>query len=168
MSFNSICLAQTIEDKKENDLYMEKIKLSTKGNVFIDTIFTFRNYIENSDKKRIVCNDLSIEKNIDSLIWESKYLATNILPYLNTVNDIALISYRIDEQNNIIANFFISKRESRETVEMMRFKIVNKEIVGINISPGMFEGFITIEEFDRPKWDLFDNHNEWNHSIIED
>lgn len=163
--------SQTAENSFETDYYSEAIKLYQKVNEvyeYIDTIFIFRNYVENSDKRRIVCNDLSIEKNIDSLIWESKYLSSGILRYLNTINDFALISYRVDEQNNIIASFFISKSESGETVEMMRFKISNKEIIGINISPGMFEGFITVEEFDSPKWDLFDNHNEWDHIINED
>ena len=161
MILNLASFSQTAEDRSETNYYNEKIRLwqgVNKVEMFIDTIFTFRNYIENSDKRRIVCNDLIIEKNIDSLIWESKYLANSILSYLNTIDDFALILYNTDRQNNIIASFFICKRESKETVEMMRFQIENKKIIGINILPGIYEGFTPIEEFDNPKWDLFDNH----------
>jgi hypothetical protein len=36
---------------------------------------------------------------------------------------------------------------------MTRFKIANKKIVGINILPNIYEGFVPIDEFD--------NHNAY-------
>ena len=157
----AVGFSQTAEDKSETNYYNEKIKLWQGVNKipeYIDTIFTFRNYVENSNKKRIVCNDLSIEKNIDSLIWESKYLNNSIIPYLNSIDDFAFISYRTGKLNNIIASFFICKRETRVPIEMMRFQIENKKIIGINILPRIVEEFTPVEEFDNPIEDLFDKH----------
>ena len=147
ISLNSICFSQTFVNKENNKYYSEKIKLNTKATEYIDTIFTFRNYIKNNDEKRIVRNDLIIDKDIDTLIWECKYIA-RILPYANRMNKFSIISYKIDNQKNIIVSFFLCERESRKTVEMMKLKIKNKEIIGINILPCCYDGFVSIYEFD--------------------
>lgn len=118
-------------------------------NKYIDTILTFRNYIDNNDEKRIVDNDLIIDKDIDKLIWECKYIA-RCIQYQSKRNFFSIISYKIDNRNRIIASYFLCDRKSKEAVEMMRFQMRNKNIIGINVLPGIVEGFIPIDEYDSP------------------
>lgn len=158
MSINFICFSQTNADISKNNFYSEKIRLNIKGNEYKDTIITFRNYIEGSDEKRMICNDLIIDKNIENLIWKCEYL-DGYLKTQNALNWFSIISYKTDNQNCTIVRYFICKRESMEAVEMQRFKVENvirfgverKEITGINISPGLFEEhtFISIDEFEK-------------------
>jgi hypothetical protein len=153
MSINFIGFSQTVENKpKNNTYYNEKIRLNTKEKECIDTIFTFRNYIDDNDEKRIACNDLVIDKDIEKLIWECKYIAV-YLKYQNDMNKFSIISYRTNNKNSTIVCYFLCDRKSRKTVEMVRFKVENKEIVGINILPCCYDGFVPIDEFDNPKFD---------------
>jgi hypothetical protein len=142
-----ICFSQSNLDKFHNDCYNDKIRLNTKGIEFKDTVVMFRNYIEKIDEKRIICNNLIVNKDIDKLILESKYIST-YLTYQNKMNKFSIVAYKLDNQNNIIASYFLSDRKTKETIEMVRFKIANKKIIGINILPKIYEGFVPIDEFD--------------------
>ncbi len=128
--------------------YSDNIKLNTGGKDFRDTTVIVRNYINNNDEKRIICNNIAIDEDIDKLIWECKYTNT-YLTYQNQMNKFSVISYKSDNQKNIIAFYFLCDRKSKEMVEMMRFKISNKRIVGINILPDINNEFMPIEEFDK-------------------
>lgn len=130
-----------------NDCYSDSIKLNTGGKDFRDTIVMVRNYINNNDEKRIICNNITVDEDIDKLIWECKYINT-YLTYQNQMNKFSILYYKSDNQKNIIAYYFLCDRKSKEMVEMMRFKISNKKIAGINILPNLHNEFIPIEEFD--------------------
>lgn len=130
-----------------NDCYSDKIKLNTGGRDFRDTIVMVRNYINNNDEKRIICNNIAVDEDIDKLIWECKYINT-YLTYQNQMNKFSIVSYKSDNQKNIIAFYFLCDRKSKEMVEMMRFKISNKKIVGIDILPDINNEFVPIDEFD--------------------
>jgi len=152
---NSICFSQTNLDQSQNDCYSDKIQLNTKEKEFKDTVFMVRNYIDKIDEKRIICNDLIVDNDIYKLIWECKYIKT-YLTYQNKMNKFSIVSYRLDNQNNMIASYFLCDRKTKETVEMIRFKITNKKIIGINIFPNIYDGFVPIDEFDNQKIDKID------------
>ena len=152
---NSICYSQNNLSKPQNDCYSDKIRLNTKNKEFKDTLILVRNYIDKIDEKRIICNSLIVDKDIDKLILECKYIKT-YLTYQNKMNKFSIVSYKLDNQNNIIAGYFLSDRKTKETVEMVRFKIANKKIIGINILPNIYEGFVPIDEFDNQKIDRID------------
>ena len=150
MSVISICFSQNNVSVSKKNFYSEKIKLYTKDKEYKDTVFTFRNYIMGNDEKQIVCNGLNVDKDIEKLIWECKYLEV-YLEFQNNLNKFSIVSYKIDnKKNNIIASYFLCDRESKETIEMRRFLIANKKIVGINIFPSFVKGFLPIEEYDKP------------------
>ena len=136
-----------------NKGYSEKIFLYlVKTKEYKDTILTFRNYINGNDKKRIVCNNLIIDKDIEDLIWGCKHIEL-YLSCQQDMNKFSFISYIADNQNNTIVKYFLCDRESMKAVEMKRFLIKDKRIIGINIAPDMFEGhtFTPIEEFEKIK-----------------
>ena len=134
-----------------NNGYSEKILLYlVKTKEYKDTMLTFRNYIEGSDEKRIVCNGQLIDKDIEKLIWECKYFELYLLSQ-KELNNFSFILYDTDNENNTIARYFLCSRESKKAVEMRRFLIENKRIVGINMAPDLIEGhtFTPIEEFEK-------------------
>jgi hypothetical protein len=166
MGLNFICFSQT-EDKPKDIYYSEKIILSLLVDgvqKYIDTVFIFRNYVDSNDEKRILYNDLEIDREIDKLIWECKYI-TVYLQYQNNLNKFSIISYRLDNQNRIIASYFLCNRESRKIVEMMRFQVENKKIIGINVLPGIYEDFIPIDEYEKGIEESIDMH--WKHHRTE-
>ena len=114
-----------------------------------------RNYIDTTDEERLICNQLIVNNIINKLIWECKYIKTS-LTYQNKMNKFSIVSCKIDSQNNIIASYFLCDRITKETVEMIRFKIANKQIIGINILPNNYDGFVPIDEFDNQKTDRID------------
>lgn len=152
---NSICFSQTNLDKSKNDCYSDKIRLNTKENEFKDTIVMLRNYIDTIDEKRIICNNLILDNDIYKLIWECKYINA-YLTYQNRMNKYSIVSFILDNHNNIIASYFLCDRKTKKMVEMIRFKIANKNIIGINILPNIYDGFIPIDEFDNQKRDEID------------
>jgi len=147
-----------------NDCYSDNIKLNTGSKDFRDTIVMVRNYINNNDEKRIICNNITVGEDIDKLIWECKYINT-YLTYQNQMNKFSVISYKSDNQKNIIAFYFLCDRKSKEMVEMMRFKISNKKIVGINLLPDIHNEFMPIEEFDNQEIQTFSNYNTVTMSV---
>ena len=149
---NSICFAQSNLGKFQNDCYSINIQLNINEKIFKDTVIMVRNYIEKIDEKRIICNDLIVENEIHKMIWECEYIKS-YLTYQNKMNKFSLLLCRLDSQKNIIAFYFLSDRKTKKTVEMTRFKIANNKIVGINILPNIYEGFVPIDEFD--------NHNAY-------
>jgi hypothetical protein len=126
--------------------------LNTKEKEFKDTLVMVRNYIDKIDEKRIICNDLIVDNGIYKLIWECKYIMT-YLTYQNKMNKFSIVSYRLENQNNMIASYLLCDRKTKETVEMIRFKIANKKIIGINVLPNIYDGFVPIDEFDNQKID---------------
>lgn len=144
---NSICFAQSNLGKFQNDCYSINIRLNIKEKIFKDTVVMVRNYIERIDEKRMICNDLIIENEIHKMIWECEYI-NSYLTYQNKTNKFSLVLCRLDNQKNIIAFYYLSDRKTKETVEMTRFKIANKKIVGINILPNIYEGFVPTDKFD--------------------
>jgi hypothetical protein len=142
-------------DKSQNDCYSDKIRLNTKQKEFKDTVVMVRNYIDKIDEKRIICNDLIVDNDIYKLIWECKYIKTYLMCQ-NKMNKFSIVSDRLDNQNNMIASYFLCDRKTKETVEMIRFKIANKKIIGINVLPNVYDGFVTIDEFDNQKIDKID------------
>jgi hypothetical protein len=92
-----------------NDCYSDNIKLNTGGKDFRDTIVMVRNYIYNNDEKRIICNNIMVDEDIDKLIWECKYINT-YLTYQNQMDKFSVISYKSDNQKNIIALYFLCDR----------------------------------------------------------
>jgi len=143
-----ICFAQN----NGNNCYSEKIMLCINpiDKQYKDTVLNFRNYIEKNDEKRIVCNDWVEDKDLEKLIWECKYIATD-LQYLNDLNKFSIILYNIDRQDSVIVHYFLCDRISKEAYESRRFLIANKKIIGMNRFPGIDEEFVPIEEFDRPR-----------------
>lgn len=146
----SFCFSQNDSNKCQNDCYSYQIRLNIKEKEFKDTVVMLRNYVNETDDKRIICNSVTVEDNINKLVWECKYIET-YLTYQNKQNKFSILSYSIDNQSNIIASYFLSNRKTKETIEMMRFKIFNDRIVGINIFPNIYDDFVPIEEYDKPK-----------------
>lgn len=154
-SANSVCFSQTNLDNALNDCYYDSIRLNTKGKEFKDTVVMVRNYIDKMDEKRIICNDLIVDNEIYQLIWESKYIETYLL-YQNKMNKFSVVSIRLDHQNNHIASYYLCDRKTKKTVEMMRFNVANKKIIGINVLPNIYDGFVPIDEFGIQKIDRID------------
>ena len=134
------------------NIYSERIKLCIDGinNKYKDTVLNFRNYIEGNDLRRIVCNNQVIDKDIETLICESKYVGGWHLETLKDLNCFSFISYNTDNQGNTIVRYFWCNRRYMKADEEKRFLIKNKRIVGINVSPDRYEGFISIEEYEYP------------------
>lgn len=147
VSTNSFCFSQNNLSNPKNKCYSDKIRLNIKNNGYKDTLILVRNYLGKLDEKRIMCNNQIVDRDIDKLIYECKYLK-NYLTNQNKMNKFSIISYSFDDQKNIIAYYFLSDRKTKETVEMVRFKIANKKIIGINVLPMTYEGFVPIDEFD--------------------
>ena len=152
---DSILFTQSNLSKTQSKCYSEKIRLNIKNKEFKDTLILVRNYIDKLDEKRIICNNLTVDRGIDKLIFESEYIST-YLTYQNRMNKFSIISYNFDYQNKIIVSYFLSDRKTKEAVEMVRFKIANRKIVGINMLPGIYERFMPINEFDNQKIDIID------------
>jgi hypothetical protein len=96
-------------------------------------------------------NNSLIDNDIEKLIWESKYIEV-YLTYQHKHNQFSIISYKTDNQNGTIVRYFLCNRDSKETVEMVRFKVENKKIIGINGLPYITDKFIPVEEIDNPKY----------------
>jgi len=151
ISLNPICFSQNKTNKVNNDCYREKIKLNVKERVFKDTVVTFRNYIKDCDDKRIMCNNSTIDKDIEKLIWESKYIKV-YLESQHKLNYFSIISYKTDNRNCTIVRYFLCKRDSKVTVEMLRFKVENKKIIGLHGLPCLDGKFVPVEEYDKPRY----------------
>jgi hypothetical protein len=95
------------------------------------------------------------DKNLDKLIWGCKYISVH-LNYQNKLNKFSVISYQYNTNNEIISRFYLCDRKSKEMVEMVRFKIINYKIIGINILPNIYNDFVPIDEFDNAKIDMID------------
>jgi hypothetical protein len=159
MELNSICFSQAFEDF----YYSERFSLCSvvnKAKECTDTIFTFRNFVDTSDEKRLIDNDLIIDRDIDKLLWGCKYIAAFVQTQKNRIDKFSVISYRLDNQNRIIASYFFCDRESKDGLEMVRFQIENKKIIGINVLPGIYESFIPIDEYEEMGRKGIDEH--WN------
>ena len=150
---DTACFSSNNVDKFQEDCYSEKIRLciDDKNKKFKDTVLNFRNYLENNDLRRIVCYNRIIDKDIETLICESRYI-TQWLETLYDINYFSFIVYYTDCQNYTIVKNFWCSRETMEAVEMTRFLVKNTKIIGINIIPGLGEGFAPIEEFENPQW----------------
>ncbi len=74
-SFTSIGLTQTHDDNLNIKCYKEKIQWNIKEKQFKDTVVLFRNFINNDDDKRVICDDKIFDKTLEKLIWDCKYLA---------------------------------------------------------------------------------------------
>jgi len=138
-----------------NNCYFEKIKLHIKDKAFKDTIMLFRNYIDFKDDIRLLCRDKIADKNLEDLIWGCKYIS-EWLRYQQRLNKFSFVSFRTQNSNDTIAIVYICDRKTRETIEKYRFRIVNKMIIGINILPDVFDGFVPIEEFEDEKYKVIE------------
>jgi hypothetical protein len=147
--------SQFVLENKNSHYYQEKIQWNVKEQNFKDTIVLFRNYIKDLDDKRLICNDNFIDIKIEKLIWGCKYISV-LLEYQKRLNKFSIFSYQNSGKNEIIAKFYLCDRITKRTVEHLRLKIINYKIVGINVLPGIFEGFIQIEDFDNMKLDRID------------
>lgn len=141
---------QTKNDNNNFKCYKERIQWNIKENQFKDTVVLFRNYINNCDDKRVICDDIFFDKTLEKLIWDCKYLETYI-KYQNKLNKYSFISYRKDKAGKSIVSFYLCDVKTKESTEMCRLKIDEYRIVGINILPCCFDGYTPIEEFDHPK-----------------
>lgn len=147
---DSIYLLQNNVIQVKENCYSEQISLCVDGiKKYKDTVLSFRNSIEGNDEKRVVCNSLNIDKDIEDLIWKSQHIAV-YLESQNNANMFSFILYNTDNHKNIIAKYFWCDRESNKAVEMKRFLVKNKKITGINVLPGIFKDFIPIEEYEKP------------------
>jgi hypothetical protein len=72
------------------------------------------------------------------------------------MNKFSVVSIRLDHQNNQIASYYLCDRKTKKTVEMMRFNVANKKIIGINVLPNIYDGFVPIDEFGIQKIDRID------------
>lgn len=147
-----VCFSQTNTNKSNLGCYWEKIRLNTHGKEYKDTVVLLRNY--KTDEKRIICNNIIIDEKTNNLIWKSKYLEVD-LTYQNKQNEFSIILYKINNQKDTIACYFSCNRKTKETVQMVRFKIINKKISEINF-PSISKTFIPVEEYDKFDFDAID------------
>ena len=133
----------------ENKPYLEKIRLNVGDKTFKDTVVLLRNYIDGFDDKRIICNDVIVNNEIDKKIYESKYIQV-YLKYQERLKWFSIVSYK-NYNNVIIASYYSCNKENKETVEMVRFKVVKCKIEGINMSPNSQNDFVSPEEYDGDK-----------------
>jgi hypothetical protein len=145
-----ICFSQT-----KIDCYGEKIRINVKENIFVDTIVLFRNFSVGDDSKRIFCNGYPNDNELNKLVWGCKYIRV-ILKYQQKMNLFSIVSFRIQNKRDTTASFYTCNRKTKETVEMMRFKIEKRSIVGINIMPCCVNEFVPVDEFDNHKIDMID------------
>ncbi len=151
---NAIYIAQTIVDKQKIHCYNEKIRFNIKERIYRDTVVSFRNYRNNNTDKRIICNNDIVDINIDKLIWECEYISI-FLKYQKRHNHISIVSYNRIDKRHFIASFYLCDKNSKETNEMVRFKIEDYKIIGINVIPSLVGGFVPIDEFENPKDIIF-------------
>ena len=106
-----------------------------------------KNYSFQDDTRRIICNGFSVSRDLSELVWNSKYLQTRIR-YQERLNYFSIVEFKAVNQNSVIASYFISDRETKETLEMTRLKIINGKIESINPLPGIQDIFIKIDDYD--------------------
>ncbi|MBU1823193.1 MAG: hypothetical protein KKG00_17055 [Bacteroidetes bacterium] len=145
--FGIMCTSTSSRKEFQKECYQEKIRLNTKDKQFKDTLVLFKNYPDSSDFKRIMCNDFKVTKEISDLIWECKYI-NSYLKYQNELGKFSIISFYQRNKNEVISSYYLCDRETKETVEMCRFRIINGLIEGINRLPGIQNNFISTEEYD--------------------
>jgi hypothetical protein len=130
--------------------YQEKIRWGYDKNKFKDTIINFRDYSEKVDFKRVICYSDTADRNLETLVWESKYISGFIKDI--DIKTLAFVfSFKFNANNEIFASFYFYDIKKKELVEMESFKIKDYKIVGINLFPGFDKEFIPIEEFDEEK-----------------
>jgi len=153
--FFQFCSSRTDNIKDRLNCYQEKIKWNTFDRNFKDSILLFRNYIENKKDKRVICNSISYKKDIENLIWNSKYISI-LIQYMGKMNNFAFISYNQVNKDEFIVSFYLCNNESKETCEMRRFKIRENMIIGINVFPNIVKDFIPIDEYENKQLDKID------------
>jgi len=147
---NETILPQTIKKNSEVQCYSENIKWNIKEKLFKDTVIQFRNYKENQNDKRIICQDQNRNILIEKVIWECPYIET-YLKFQKKLNKFSFIFYRTDHQNQLIVSFYLCDYTTKEAIEMERFKIEKNKIVGINILPCCQDIFVPIDKFNNSK-----------------
>jgi hypothetical protein len=151
----SFCFSQASMVNSNNKCYSEKIRLNIKDKIFKDTVVQFRNYIKNLDDKRIMCSGKFYDNKLEKLIWECKYISV-YLQSQNRLNRFSIVTFKKSNKKVTIVSYYMCNRKTRETLELIRFKVVNYKITGINIFPVLFEGFTSIEEFENHKLDVIE------------
>jgi hypothetical protein len=131
----------------QEDCYQENIRLHIEDEFFKDTLLLFKNYLDTSDLKRIICNDFNVTDEISEEVWESKYLEI-YLRYQEELKKFSIISFHQIDQNVVVVSYYLSDRMTKETLEMRRFKMIDGTIEGINPLPGIQDTFISTEEYD--------------------
>jgi len=149
----NISFSQSKINKTNLDCYSENILLNIDEKTFVDTILSFRNYEKETVDKRIICNDFLVDTCIEEIIWNNKHIKV-YLDYQQRLNKFSIVSFKIQDKTDTIASFYISDKDSKKTVEMVRFKIGNRKIVGKNIFPCCHDGFVPIDEFEKPEYNI--------------
>jgi hypothetical protein len=119
-----------------------------KDKIFKDTVVQFRNYIKNLDDKRIMCNDQFYDYKLEKLIWECKYISV-YLQSQKRLNRFSIVAFKKSNKKATIVSYYICNRKTRETLELIRFKVVKYKITGINIFPSFIKSFTPIEEYEK-------------------
>jgi hypothetical protein len=130
--------------------YQEKVRWGYEKNKYKDSVVNFRNISGNVDFKRVICYCDTTNRNLEKLVWESKYIS-GLVNYLDKKDWAFVFSFKFNTNNEIIASFYFYNRTNKEIVEMERFKIQDYKIVGINIFPEFDKEFIPVEKFDKEK-----------------
>ncbi len=139
-----------------DNTYSEQISLNLKDSTFIDTIVVFQNLNNNSNTRRILVNkQKKINLKIVENTWNSKYIH-QYLKYQDELNKFAFFSYEEINKEKTIAHFYLCDKKTMQTVEVMRFKLVNNNITEINPLPCCQNIYITTSEYDNPQLDIID------------
>jgi len=149
------CLAQKIAPDSRDSCYSEKIRLNIHGKTLKDTVVLFRNFINGLEDKRVICSSKLPSEDIEKLIWDCKYISI-FLAYQKKLNKFSILSFKMLSETNILAYYYLCDRKTGEAVEMTRFRIENRKIVGINVMPNIYDGFVPIDEYDNQLIDAID------------
>lgn len=143
-----VCFSQASMVNSTNKYYSERILLNIKDKIFKDTVVQFRNYIRNLDDKRIMCNGILYDNKLEKLIWDCKYISV-YLQSQKRLNRFSIVAFKINKNKATIVSYYICNRKTRETLELIRFKVVKYKITGINIFPSFIKSFTPIAEYEK-------------------
>lgn len=145
--FGMICMSFAGMSIRQSECDEEKVLWLVSDTTFKDTIIQLKNYSFQDDTRRIICNDFRVSRDLSELVWNSKYLQTR-LRYQERLNFFSIVEFKAVDHNSVIASYYISDRETKETLEMTRLKIINGKIESINPFPGIHDIFIKIDDYD--------------------
>lgn len=154
MLFLLFCLLGYFGIDQMPEVYKVKMKLSNeKTKLTEDTVFLFKNYIENDSVFRVIVKGDTIpHPEIVRLVYEYRkgfIKGTNWPSYAYFFIDI------YEKEEDCFVQFYCCIRGEAGNLEC--YKIKDGKIIAINTCPSIFDEFIPIEEYERGQYEGYND-----------